>query len=489
MSFRATATRALTWSGIQAAIGAVFQLGTTAAMARLLDAADFGVVALATVFVRFLAYFSQMGFGVAIVQREQVATGELRGLATLSVAIGAGFTAIGVAVAWFVKPEVAPILRVLSVSFLVTGLAAVPYGWLRRQLHNRELAVVELVAQLLGLGAVAITLAALGFGAWSLVLGTLAQQLVIAGAAWIAANRRGAQLGFAMPTAACRSYLGFGLRHSWNTFLEFLFYNVEVLAIGQWYGDAATGFYNRAYSLSHLAVEQVFTSVVRVLFPVLSRLRNEPAKEQQAFLAAFLLGGIFASGFCAAMYIAAPQIIAVLFGAKWITIVPLLRVFAVVVPIRYLLNMQSAWLDAVGALRPRTITILGCFAVKLATIPAALHYHFSLAQLVAALVAPDVIWQVAYLWVVPLATSATTRMLARAYAVFLAVAALVAACIAALTWQLAGAGAIVTLVAQVAAGGLLVGGAMIGAVRQGLLGIRAETFTSFPVVGRLVGTA
>ena len=95
MSFRAHATRALTWSWTQAAIGAVFQLGTTAAMARLLDAGDFGVVALATVFVRFLAYFSQMGFGVAIVQRAQVSTRELRGLATLSVAFGAGFTVLG----------------------------------------------------------------------------------------------------------------------------------------------------------------------------------------------------------------------------------------------------------------------------------------------------------------------------------------------------------------------------------------------------------
>src|SRR6185295_4785068 len=197
-------------------IGAVFQLGTTAALARLLDAGDFGVVALATVFVRFLAYFSQMGFGVAIVQRQQVTTSELRGLATLSVAFGAAFTVLGMAIAWFINPEVSAILRTLSLSFFITGFTAVPHGWLRRELHNRELAVFELIAQLAGNGVVAVALAYAGYGAWSLVIGTLVQQAVIAAAAWIAANRRGAQLAFARPTPACRAYLGFGVRHSWN---------------------------------------------------------------------------------------------------------------------------------------------------------------------------------------------------------------------------------------------------------------------------------
>jgi len=486
MNFRRHAARALTWSWTQAAIGAVFQLVTTTVMARLLDASDFGLVALATVVVRFLAYFSQMGFGVAIVQREHVTTAELGGLATLSVAFGAAFTTLALALAWFLRPEVAAIMRALSLSFLITGFTAVPYGWLRRELHNRELAVFEVIAQLVGNGAVAITLAYAGYGAWSLVIGTLVQLLITAAAAWLAANLRGARLAFARPTPACRGYLGFGIRHSWNTFFEFLYYNADVLVIGRWYGVELTGYYNRAFSLSHLPLEQVFGSVVRVLFPVLARLRTEHDKERQAFFAAFLLGGIFAAGFCAAMFVAAPEIVAVLFGARWATIVPLIRVFAVIVPVRYLLNMQSAWLDAVGALRPRTIAILACFAIKLASLPIALHLHFTLVQIVATLVAPDLLWQLAYFIVMPGATHATARTLAGAYAVFVAVAAGVAAAIAALTWQLRAWTAPPTLVLQVCAGGLLVAGAVIAAVRGRLLGMRAETFVSVPVVGRLV---
>ena len=149
--------------------------------------------------------------------------------------------------------------------------------------------------------------------------------------------------------------------------------------------------------------------------------------------------------------------------------------------------MQSAWLDAVGALRPRTIAIAGCFAVKLVTLPIALHYQLTLVELVAALVAPDVLWQMAYFAVMPHATSATVRMLAGAYAVFLAVAVVVAAVVAVLSWQLGAWTALPTLVAQICAGGLLVLAAMIVAIGRGLLGVRTETFVSLPIVGRLVG--
>jgi lipopolysaccharide exporter len=435
MSLRARATTALTWSWLQAGAGAILQFATTAIMVRLLVPADFGVVALATVFVRFLAYFSQMGFGVAIVQRAEVRSDELSGLTTLSVAIGLAFTALAMALSLFASGEVGPVLRVLAVTFAITGFSVVPYGVLRRELKNRELAVIEFLAQLLGTGVVAVGMAAMGAGVWSIVGGTLTQQTVIAAGSWFAV-RRDTPLGFARPTAASRGYLDFGLRHSSNTFLEFIFYNVEVLVIGQWFGTTTTGFYNRGYSLSHLGVEQVFSSVVRVLFPVLARLRGEPAKERAAFLAAFLLGGMFATGLCAAMYVSAPEIVAVMFGPKWTATIPIIRVFAIAVPFRYLVNMQSAWLDARGALRVRNLAILGCLALKLAALAIAIVRDAGLVELLVLAIVPDLVWQLIYLVVVPAATSITHRALQLAYLAFAANAAIVAVAETAVTAQL-----------------------------------------------------
>ena len=488
MSIRAKASKALTWSWLQAAVGAVLQLVTTTVMVRLLVPGDFGIIALATVFVRFLAYFSQLGFGVAIVQRDVVRPEELGGLSTLSVLIGACFTAIGFAAAFVVGNEVAAVLRVLSCSFLITGFTVIPYGMLRRELKYRELAIIELAGQVVGNGAVAITMAVMGCGVWSIVGGTLSQQAIVAAGSWYAANGASGRFTFGRPTAACRTYLQYGVRHSWNTFLEFIFYNVDVLVISNWFGVQNTGYFNRAYSLSHLAVEQVMTSVVRVLFPVLARLRGDREREHATFQVAFMLGGVFASGLCAAMFVAAPEIVGVLYGPKWIAIIPLVRIFAIAVPLRYLVNLQTSWLDALGVLRPRTITIAVCFIVKLAALPIALHYHFTLAELVALLIVPDFLWQLIYIAILPLFTSTVHRVLVNSYLVFAANALVVGGSVRALTWQAhaLGLSSITTFIMQVCSGGLLVACVMLLLVRTGLLGMRRDALVGLPLIGRFV---
>jgi lipopolysaccharide exporter len=486
MSIRARATRALTWSWIQAGAGAVLQLATTAVLARLLVPDDFGLVALATVFIRFLTYFSQLGFAVAIVQREHVHPDELSQLATLSVAVGAGFTLLGFGLSLLASGDVGVVVRGLSLTLVLQGLAAVPSGYLRRELRNKELAMAELAGTLVGNAAVSIVLAALGAGAWAIVAGLLVHQIVVALATWRWARAGGMPIGFSLPTRACRAYLGYGVRHSWNTFLEFVFYNVEVLVIGRWFGVQSTGYYNRSYSLSHLAVEQVIASVVRVLFPLLSRVRGDAEKERQAFGAALLCGGLFASGFCAAMFVSAPEITIVVLGPGWAPTIPLLQLFAIAIPFRYLLNMQSAWMDALGALRPRTATLGVCLALKLGGMFLVLAHGGDLVELLVAIVAVDVIWQAIYVVLLPLVSAAPRRMLLTAYLAFALTAAIVAGCEYTFTRvaHAAGWSAVTTLAGQVSLGGVLVVIAILVAVRTRLLGIRPEVFAGLPFVGR-----
>lgn len=488
MSLRDRASKALKWSWVQAGFGACFQLVSTAVLARLLLPADFGLVALASVFVRFLAYFSQMGVGVSIVQREAVHPADLSALASIAVITGTGFTCIGLCLAAVVGGEVGALLRLLSISFVITGFTAVPYGLLRRTLRNREIAIIEISGQLIGYGGVTVLFAACGAGAWSIVCGVLSQQSIIAVASWVAARSTpdGANLWLSRPTRAARGYLGYGLRHSWNTFLEFAFYNIEVLLISHWYGVKNTGFYNRAYMFSHLPVEQALGSAVRVLFPVLARLRGDPDKERVTFLAAFTLSGLFASAFSAAVVAAAPELVLVMFGPDWQAMTPILRLLALAVPFRYLINLQSSWLDASGHLRPRTLTIVGCLVIKGTGLGLALHYSLELDYFLWLAILPDICWYAAYVFVLPALTSASRRSLLAANAVFLVNAVVVGGCVEIASSQLraASANALFVVVIQVALGGALAFAAIAFTARHRLLGIRAEVVGHLPVIGR-----
>jgi lipopolysaccharide exporter len=72
-----------TWKGLQwtygaSIVGALLQVGYTAAMGRLLTPADFGLLAIALVFLRFGQYFAQMGVGPALVQAPEMSDRKIR---------------------------------------------------------------------------------------------------------------------------------------------------------------------------------------------------------------------------------------------------------------------------------------------------------------------------------------------------------------------------------------------------------------------------
>ena len=58
--------RGLNWSYLSTIVNAVLQIGFTAIMARLLEPAAFGLVAMAAIILRFGEYFAQMGVGSCI---------------------------------------------------------------------------------------------------------------------------------------------------------------------------------------------------------------------------------------------------------------------------------------------------------------------------------------------------------------------------------------------------------------------------------------
>ena len=106
-SLGARAVSGLKWGGLSAVAGALLQLGFTAAMARLLLPADFGLMAMCMVALRLFSYFSQLGLGAALVQREQLTPGDVRlalGLTWVVCTAGAlGVAASAPALGWFFR--------------------------------------------------------------------------------------------------------------------------------------------------------------------------------------------------------------------------------------------------------------------------------------------------------------------------------------------------------------------------------------------------
>ncbi|HEU0214277.1 MAG TPA: oligosaccharide flippase family protein, partial [Jiangellaceae bacterium] len=185
-----TAVRGLAWTMLRSVSSRLVGSLVFVVLARLLDPRAFGTIALASVFVVLLSLLVEAGFGEALIQRKEVTSSDLDTAFWLSNAMGTGLALIMAASAGVVgellgQPELAPVLRVLSLVLVLAALASVPQALLRRELAFRQIAIRGVAATLAG-GAVGVGMAVAGWGVWSLVGQILANTVVGTAALWLA---------------------------------------------------------------------------------------------------------------------------------------------------------------------------------------------------------------------------------------------------------------------------------------------------------------
>jgi O-antigen/teichoic acid export membrane protein len=325
-----TAARAVLWNYLSFASGKLLVLVTMAVLARLLTPQDFGIVAFATVAVTYLGVLQDLGLGGAVIQRRDDTEEAAQTVYVLNLGVGALLTVITAlsapaVAAFFRQPEVTPILRVLSLSFLIQAGGAVHVVLLRRNLDFRRKLVPD-VGQALVKGGVSIAFALAGFGVWSLVWGQLVGTVAYSILAWAVVPWRPR---FRVHRRLLRPLMRFGMPLMLNDIQAALWSNLDYVIVGRTLGDTALGVYTLAYRLPELLILSVWRVVAGAAFPFFSSIQNEPALLRRGFLASVRYSQIVVVPLCVGLFITAGPAVRVLFGEQWVGAIPVLRLLAV----------------------------------------------------------------------------------------------------------------------------------------------------------------
>ena len=326
----AKAANAVLWNYTSFASGKVLVLVTLAVLARLLTPAEFGIVGFATLAIAYLAVLKDLGLGGALIQRQDDTEEAAQTVYTLNLILGAVLTvgtilAAPLVAGFFDEPLVTPILRVLSVTFLIESLGAVHLVLLARNLDFRRKLVPDLGRALIK-GSVAITTAFLGFGVWSLVWGQLAG--VVASAILVRAVVPW-RPRMEIHRKLVRPLLRFGMPLVITNIQNAIWVNLDYIVIGRMLGDAALGVYTLAYRLPELLIQSIWRVVAGAAFPFFSSLQSDLDLLRRGFLKSVRYSQLLVVPLALGLLITAEPAIDVLFGDQWAAAVPVLRILAV----------------------------------------------------------------------------------------------------------------------------------------------------------------
>ena len=173
--------------------------------------------------------------------------------------------------AFFEEPGVTPVLRAMFALFLIDAIAMPVSLVLERRLEFGRVAVAEIGGSL-AQGVIAIGLALLGVGVWSLVLGALGAR-VLSGAALLGIARWRPRLRFSGSIA--RQFFAFG-KYLWAfAVLSAVGGSVDRAIVGKLLGTASLGAYQLGFNVAMLPSRQITTMVNRISLPALARMQDD----------------------------------------------------------------------------------------------------------------------------------------------------------------------------------------------------------------------
>ncbi|MCB2135155.1 MAG: oligosaccharide flippase family protein [Rhodobacteraceae bacterium] len=222
------------------------------------------------------------------------------------------------------EPQVAGLIRGLSVTVLMIAFTAVPVAILRREFNFRVLSLRAIAGVIVG-GTVGVVMALSGFGVWSFAgqwIAMIATNIVMA---WTAVDWRP---GLSTTAGHLRRAGGFGLQVLGLRAAELAAVQLPTLIIGATLGPVATGLYSLSWRLVETLTFLISTPLRMVSQPAFAAVRREGGRAGDLLLDIARLTGVIAFPFFVGLAVVAHPVILLLFGEEWLGAAPVLSVMA-----------------------------------------------------------------------------------------------------------------------------------------------------------------
>ncbi len=306
------------------------QFATSVVISRFfLTPGEVGLFGTALAAAMMVAIFQDFGISRYVAGEPDLDHDKLRRCFSVSIVFAFAIGALIMALAWpaavfYKDPRLFPILAVIAGSYLLVPFGIVPAALLQRRLDFRGLFFVNTGAAA-AMAIVTISLAASGWSAMSMALGTVAQA---AARALIGQAMSGERPHLPLTLRGSGAILKFGSQSSALSLSGALGMRSPELIIGRLLGFASVGLYGRGVSLSGQLRLLVSGAIGGVFFPAFARMRDRGEPFAPAYLrvvAAYSVTTWPAMAFLAA---ASVPVVSILYGPVWAGVAPILMLVA-----------------------------------------------------------------------------------------------------------------------------------------------------------------
>ncbi len=301
---------------------------STVVLARLLSQDDFGVVGYALTAISFLDVVSDLGIVPGLIyypeEKRRSSTGFWLNLLIGSLVFGFTWLVAPLVGLYFRDPRVVPVLQILGFVYPLRTLGDTHDAVLTKRLQFGRTFIPDFLQGFIK-GFASITLAWMGYGAWSLIWGYIIGTLISALSYWLITPWRPS---FEFDISMARALLKYGGKIIGVDIVAIFLINLDYLLIGRYLGAEALGVYTIAFRLPDLLILQFARILGSVLFPIYTRMRSQPENLSRGFYITSRYLSLITVPLAFGLALVAYPLTVTLFSAKWLAAAPVIQMLS-----------------------------------------------------------------------------------------------------------------------------------------------------------------
>ena len=315
------------WVGLGQFVKVTTQLVVIFYLTRIIPPSEYGLLAMAAIVMNLANIFNDLGTGAAIIQRQNITQDFYNYIYKINIITGLvvmlSVMAISpVLVHYFKQPELYKIILLLSLCFPISSMSIVHKSSIEKVKNFKVSIKIEVFANLIGL-LLAVTLAHLGFGVYSIVFQTIIT-LLLSTILYFYCSEINVSLKNRTKSENVNGVLSFSGYIFLFNIVNYFARNLDVIIIGRFFSSAILGAYSVAYKIMLFPVQNLTFVISRVFFPHFANQLDNISANRSDYLKSIHIILSIAAPMMLGISVLSQDLVHLFFDEKWYLIGDLL---------------------------------------------------------------------------------------------------------------------------------------------------------------------
>ena len=340
----------MAWTYFERLLSQGVSVLVTIILARLLLPEQYGVVSIVTVFITLCDALVVGGFSDTLIQKRGADQLDFSTLFWFVLVLGIVMYGVVFTLAPYIQlffkntSLVCETLRVMAIRIPINAVQSIQSARISKRMEYRYFFFANLAGTLAS-ALVGIYMAFAGFGVWALVAQYLISSFVGTLVIWFSCGWRP---DFAFSAERLKYLYSVGWKMQCSSLLAAFYGELESICIGKKYTAADLAFYDKGKQFPRLIMENVQTTISKVMLPAFSTENNDIAAMKALAKRSIRIGTFVISPLLVGLIMCADEFVHIVLTEKWMASVPFLRLICLYYILQPLMTLNKQIVIAVG---------------------------------------------------------------------------------------------------------------------------------------------